>query len=320
MFGANVVGMSAQLRRSGAAIHPALRALAVCVLCVGVSSHAFGKDDDDDSSSKPTTPTTYIDLRTSYATIPGGALGIGFGSASLVSVQGMIALATANTAPAVPTSVKLPTVQAIALDIPLTVDVTDRVSIWGGVSASANSLPVGGWTTVDITSWNIGFQADLYQQNGGKFPTVTLQSTITQAIPNGPFVTTSFQNILEFDYAFDADETRGLLAGVQDTRLDVGNGGVPARINPDTIGYVGGYYQWPNNWKLIARAGVQYFGGLQLLNRTPIGPFTEPIVRFDLDRMDDNDNRLFGVMVQIQWIPKPSYLMTFRTPLYLVRN
>src|SRR6202008_3017005 len=51
----------------------------------------------------------------------------------------------------------------------------------------------------------------------------------------------------EFSYAFDKDETRGLLAGVQDTRIDVAT--VLARIHPNIIGYVGGYYQWPNNWK-----------------------------------------------------------------------
>src|SRR5215475_6061596 len=55
------------------------------------------------------------------------------------------------------------------------------------------------------------------------------------------------------------------------------------------------------------------FDGVQLLNRTPIQPLTQPIVRFDLDRMDDNDNRLFGVTAQVQWIPKPAYQLTLRT-------
>ena len=36
--------------------------------------------------------------------------------------------------------------------------------------------------------------------------------------------------------------------------------------------------------------------------------------------MDDNDNRLFGVTAEIMWVPKPAYLLTLRTPLYLVRN
>jgi hypothetical protein len=68
------------------------------------------------------------------------------------------------------------------------------------------------------------------------------------------------------------------------------------------------------------RAGVQSFGGAQLINLTPFQPFTQPIVRFDLDRMDDNDNRLFGVTAEIAWTPKPAYQFTVRTPLYAVRH
>jgi hypothetical protein len=64
-----------------------------------------------------------------------------------------------------------------------------------------------------------------------------------------------------------------------------------ATINPNIIGYVGGYYQWENNWKCTGKIGVQSFGGAQLLNLTPFKPFTKPIVRLDLDRVDDKDNR-----------------------------
>jgi hypothetical protein len=56
------------------------------------------------------------------------------------------------------------------------------------------------------------------------------------------------------------------------------------------------------------------------LRQAGIDGFTQPIVRFDLDRMDDNDNRLFGITAQVAWVPKPSYQVTLRTPLYLVRN
>ena len=86
------------------------------------------------------------------------------------------------------------------------------------------------------------------------------------------------------------------------------------------MGYVGGYYQWDNNWKLTGRFGVQSFGGAQLLNLTPFPAFTQPIARLDLDRMDDNDNRLFGITAQIAWTPKPSYQLTLRTPLYAIKN
>ena len=51
-----------------------------------------------------------------------------------------------------------------------------------------------------------------------------------------------------------------------------------ARVSPDIMGYVGGYYQWDNNWKFTGRFGVQSFGGAQLLNLTPF-PAVHPADR-----------------------------------------
>ena len=48
--------------------------------------------------------------------------------------------------------------------------------------------------------------------------------------------------------------------------------------------------------------------------------FTQPTFRVDLDRMDDNDNRLFGASIEVAWTPQPLVQMTLRTPLYAVRN
>jgi hypothetical protein len=61
----------------------------------------------------------------------------------------------------------------------------------------------------------------------------------------------------------------------------------------------------------FVRIGVQSFGG-QLLRLTPFQSFTQPNIRLDLDRMDDNDDRLFGVTA--------SYQLTLRAPLYAVRH
>jgi hypothetical protein len=145
-------------------------------------------------------------------------------------------------------------------------------------------------------------------------PTLTVQSNVTRSISDAPLATTAYNTILEADYALNADETRGVLAGVQYTRVLVDT--PLASVKPDTMGYVGGYYQWDNNWKLTGRFSVQSFGGAQLLNLTTFQPFTQPIVRFDLDRLDDDDNRLFGITAQIAWTPKP----TLRTPLYAIKN
>ena len=298
-----------------------LKAALAGALCICFTGLALAQDDDDgdgSSNGASKTPHIYLDMRTAYASVPAGSLPIGFGNSALVTALQSLALSRANSFPASPGSLALPAAQAVVVDLPMTVDVTDGVSLYAGVSASSTSTALTGWSPVAITSWNIGFQADLYKQNGGSIPTLTWQSTITQAIPNGPFATTTFNNIFEFDYAFDKDETRGLLAGVQDVRVEVAT--PLARIHPSITGYVGGYYQWPNNWKFTGRIGVQSFGGAELLNLAHVQSFTEPVVRFDLDRMDDNDNRLFGVTAEIMWVPKPAYQLTLRTPLYFVRN
>lgn len=291
----------------------AWRSVAVGLLCLTVpSGAAYASDEAPDTAAKPDVPNIYLDLRTIYATIPAGTLGLGFGNTSLSAAFEALAARRGTTLPN-----GLPAAKSIAVDLPLTVDVTDRVSLYGGVSGSTTDLG-GGWSTFDITSWNIGVQADLYKQNGGRIPTITLQSTLTQSVPNEQGMTNSFNNILEFDYALDEDETRGWLAGVQYTYTTIAS---PfTSIRPNTILYAGGYYQWPSNWKFTGRLGMQSFGGAQLAGRTLADSFTQPILRLDLDRMDDNDNRLFGITAQISWMPKPAYQVTLRTPLYAVRN
>lgn len=280
-------------------------------LSLCLSGLAFGKDkgdeEDDTAKPKPALPNLYLDLRTIYSTVPGGALSFGFSAPPL--------LATLSSLSALPTS---PSSRNVSIDLPLTVDVNDRLSVYGGVSGGSTQSGTSPWSSFDIYAFTLGLQADLYQQNGGLFPTLTMQSNITRSIPSAPLATTTYNTILEADYALNSDETQGLLAGVQYTAVMVDT--MFANVKPDVMGYVGGYYQWDNNWKLTGRFGVQSFGGAQLLNLTPFQPFTQPIVRFDLDRMDDDDNRLFGVTAQIAWTPKPAYQLTLRTPLFAVKN
>ncbi len=292
-----------------------------CVLSGAALSKDKEDGDDDSAKATATLPNIYLDLRTNYATVPANTLSIGFSNSSLSSaIATLQALSTLTNSPTLPTlpTLSSPSSRSIWVDVPLTVDVTDRISLYGGFTASTSQSGTSDWSTFTVSSWNVGIQADVYQQNGGKIPTITLQSTVTRSVPDSPLATTSLNTIVELDYALNADETRGLLAGVQYTRVDVDS--PLAKVNPNIIGYVGGYYQWDNNWKFTGRVGVQSFGGAQLLNLTPFQPFTQPIVRFDLDRMDDNDNRLFGVTAVIAWVPKPAYQVTIRTPLYAVRN
>ena len=55
--------------------------------------------------------------------------------------------------------------------------------------------------------------------------------------------------ILTSENAIEADPSIGVDADV-------------AKAKPTLLGYVGGYYQWDNNWKFTGRVGVQSFGGV----------------------------------------------------------
>ena len=298
-----------QLRPIRSTRHMALGVLVSLCFSGFALAKDIGDDEDGPTPARPALPNIYLDVRTIYTTLPAGALSIGFSTPPLLSALSNLSSLT---------TLSSPSSRSIAVDLPVTVDVNDRLSVYGGVSGSASQSGTDPWTAFTIYSFTVGFQADIYQQNGGLFPTITVQSNATRSISDAPLATTAYNTILEADYALNADETRGLLAGVQYTRVLVDT--AFANVKPDFMGYVGGYYQWDNNWKLSGRFGVQSFGGAQLLNLTPFQPFTQPIVRFDLDRMDDNDNRLFGVTAQIAWTPKPSYQLTLRTPLYAIRN
>ena len=301
----------------------ACRVAVVGLLSLYFSGAALSRDkaDGDDPSAAAALPNIYLDLRTNYATVPANTLSIGFSNPSLSSaiatLQSLSALTNSPVFPALPTLTS-PASRSLGVDVPLTVDLGDQVSLYGGFTASASQSGTSDWSTFAVSGWFVGFQVDVYKQDGGSIPTVTLQSTVTRSVPDSPLATTSLNNIVEFGYALNDDETRGLLAGFQYTRVDVDS--PLARIKPNIVGYVGAYYQWPDNWKFSGRVGVQSFGGAQLLNLAPFQPFTQSVVRLDLDRMDDNDNRLFGVTAEIAWVPKPSYQLTIRTPLYALRN
>jgi len=293
--------------------------LAVAALLVlAATSTAFAGDDDEDDA-KPAKahssqlPNIYLDMRTNYSTVPAGTLNIGFGNvlppptlSSLSAVSG----------------------QGASIDLPLTVDLNDRFSVFGGITAGTSKTDLTPWSSLTATSWNVGVQAEIIEQNGGPLPTVTVLSTLTKSATNGPLSTTSLTTVAEASYALDPDETRGWLAGVQLTNIRVDSG--LASVRPSVIGYVGGYYQWPNNWKLTGRAGVQSFGGANTTALAPFLPpgqsllslhsFIQPVLRADLDRMDDNDNRLFGLTAAVFWTPKPAFQFTLRTPLYAVRH
>ncbi|MEW6640990.1 MAG: hypothetical protein AB1586_10835 [Pseudomonadota bacterium] len=295
------------MRKSSLQSIAAITALCVVATCLS-PGRALSRDDEDGDGEKPKAkpqfPTTYLDMRTTLTALPPDTLSVGFGG-TFPSLSSLPALSGVHS-------------QHLTLDLPLTIDLSDRLSIYGGVTALTTHTDITPWSPLTLDTWNIGFQAEVIQQKGGSIPTVTVQSTLTRSIAQTLLATTSSTTIAEASYAFDKDETRGVLAGVRFIGVAVDSD--VAKVNPSVTGYVGGYYQWDNNWKLTGRAGVQSFGGATIAGRTPLQPFTQPVLRIDLDRMDDNDNRLFGVTAEIDWTPKPAFQFVLRTPLYLVRN
>ncbi len=294
-------------------------AIAIAVLLtIAATGAAFARDAGEDDAKAPKAnasqlPNIYVDMRTNYFTVPAGTLNIGFGNS--LSLPSLSSLSSVSG-------------QGASIDLPLTVDFNERFSVFGGITASTSKTDLTPWSSLAVASWNVGIQADVIEQNGGPLPTVTVLSTLTKSATEGPLSTTNLTTVAEAAYAFDKDETRALLAGVQLTNIRVDSG--LASVRPAIIGYVGAYYQWSNNWKLTGRAGVQSFGGANTSALAPFLPpgqsllslrsFTQPIIRADLDRMDDNDNRLFGLTATVFWTPKPAFQFTLRTPLYFVRH
>lgn len=274
---------------------PAALGVLAALACI---DPARAGDDEDDEPAKagPRQPNVYLDYSTAYLSVPPNTLAIGI--RSFVSPVPVAA-------------------QSVLLNAPLTVDLTERLSVYGGVSASTTRTDLAPWSSLALDSWNVGFNADVIQQNS---TTVTVISTLTRSINSAPgLASTSNQTVVELDYGFDEDQTRGLLAGTRLTAVWVDS--ALAKVEPAFVGYLGGYYQWPNNWKLSGRFGIQTFGGAELAGGLiRAKAFTQPTIRVDLERMDDNDNRLFGASLEVAWTPAPLVQFTLRTPLYAVRN
>jgi hypothetical protein len=115
---------------------------------IGFSESAQSADAGDDTAKAAalTLPNIYLDLRTTYTSTPGGTLSIGFSNPSLSSALATLqSLATLANSPALPTRPSLSR-QSAAADVPLTVDLGDRVSVYGGFSGSASQIAMSDWS------------------------------------------------------------------------------------------------------------------------------------------------------------------------------
>jgi hypothetical protein len=141
-----------------------------------------------------------------------------------------------------------------------------------------------------------------------------VQSTYTQSV-SGIISASGTGSVVELGYALNEDETYGLLAGIKYANIMIESAAL--KVGSSTIGYAGAFYQWPENWKLTGRFGLQAFEGANLGSLLQVKPFTLPIVRLDLDRMTDDDQIRFGMTAEAAWAPNPVFQLTVRTPLTL---
>src|SRR4051794_20169154 len=94
-----------------------LTLLAIALLLAGcLATPATAKDTDDDKPA-PTVPNLYLDIYTAYAAVPAGALAIGF--------RNFTQLPTLSS----------PASQSLVTTVPVTVDLNERISVYGGVDA-----------------------------------------------------------------------------------------------------------------------------------------------------------------------------------------
>src|SRR5262249_34214213 len=153
----NIVGVVAQLRTVGP-MSAFLRTLIIGAMWAGFGSEAFSKDlsskdsDDDDGSAKQTSgiPNIYLDLRTNYASVPAGSLPVGLGSPALFTALQALPRPSGNPFLTLPVSVPLAARQAVWVDVPATVDVTDSVSLYAGVTGSSTSVGTEGWSSFAV--------------------------------------------------------------------------------------------------------------------------------------------------------------------------
>lgn len=102
LFGNSVVQVVAQVRTWKCLVPSAcLKKALAGALCICFTGLALAKDDDDDGATGASkTPNIYLDMRTAYASVPAGALPIGFGNSALVTALQSFALSRANSLPA----------------------------------------------------------------------------------------------------------------------------------------------------------------------------------------------------------------------------
>lgn len=276
---------------------PAL-SIVVAMALLGAATPACsqGVDDEDDEDEKPSVAVS-IDVLATYLKRSGFALG--FGVPRLSSL-------TLNT----------PSSQSLTVDAPLKIELDGRYRFYAGFSGSMESSG-SGWSAFKLDSWKTGFSLDVVSQDPGQWvPTVTVTGSVARPIDEAALQATTWTAGLDLDLAVDVEQLHGLLAGALYTRVTVDRG--LGTIHPVTMLYAGAYRQ-TGDWKFSATAGMQFFRGAEVANLINVKPVDIPFVRAELEKLDDDDNRLLAISAAVGWSPKPSFQLTLNVPFYITK-
>lgn len=266
-------------------------------------SDSSDDDDDDDDDGKTqgappdSWPTTYVDLETGWSSTPGNTVGLGRNNLRFLTGQKS---------------------RGFYMSAPLTIELSDRLSLFAGLDGSGSQTPGDKWSKFTPASWSVGGSAEIIEQSGF-MPGVTLSASVSR--PFEPVALSVFNTTwtggVDLDYAFDADQTRGVTVGVSYSRTQVTSSFV--RVGPQLGGFIGAYWSPSKLFNVSTQVGVQYFGGAEAASLLQLKPVTTPYALVELEHVDDDDNRVFAMSLGLGWSPKPVVQFTLSTPLYLVR-
>ncbi len=256
------------------------------------------QNDDDDDDDKPTGPVVSIDVLATYLKASGFSFGFGVPRLSTLTLTS-------------------PSSQSFTVDAPLKIELDGWFTVYAGFGGAASKSGSGPWSSFKLDNWKTGFLADVYTQAEGQWlPSVTLTGSVSRPLDQALIQTTTWTAGLDLDLAVDTEQTRGLLAGVGYTRVTVDHN--IGTIRPVTLLYAGAYRQF-DAWKLSATAGMQFFRGAEVANLINVKPVDIRFVRAELEKLDDDDNRLLAMAVAVGWSPKASIQLTLNVPIYIAK-
>jgi len=257
---------------------------------------ALAADATDAKADPSPWPNIYFDFSTTFSTSPAGTLAIGARAFPLQTSAS----------------------SSLLFGAPLSVDVTDRLTIYTGPAWTRSKSSGSSWTPWVPGTWTTGFSYDVISTDTAG-PTLTVTGAFARPIRSPIFGGyTTWSGGLNLDYALNDDQTNGWRADFSFDKTIFQ--GVTAFVHPTIMASAGAYHKWDNGWKLTGHVGFQIFRGAAVANLIKLKGTTQPFVGFDFERYDDNDNKLFGITMGVGWSRAPSVLLTVSTPLYFIRH